>query len=71
MSINPKNQLKAALEQINAEWKAFQTAHKILHKRPIEMPQAHGTSYGQGKLWSQSDHIADSQKLNDRDKLKG
>ena len=66
-------ELQAALEQIEAEWKAFQVAHKMQPKpqRQIAMPPSHGTSYGQGKLWSQSDHIAESQRLNDRDKLKG
>lgn len=72
MSIDPKNQLEAALEQINAEWNAFQITHKILPKaqRQIAAPPSHGTSYSQSRLWSQSDHIAESQRLNEIDRLK-
>lgn len=67
------SELQAALEQIEAEWKAFQVAHKMQPKpqRPIAMQLSHGTSYAQSRLWSQADHIAESQKLNEIDKLKG
>lgn len=73
MSIEKQFDLKAALEQINAEWKAFQVAHKMQPKpqRQISMPPSHGTSYAQSRLWSQSDHIAESQRLNEIDRLKG
>ncbi len=66
-------ELQAALEQIEAEWKAFQVAHKMQPKpqRPIAMPQSHGTSYSQSRLWSQADHIAESHRLNEIDRLKG
>lgn len=65
--------LQSALEQINAEWKAFQTAHKILPKplRNVPAPKTYGQSYGQGSFWSHAEQIADSQKLNEIDKLKG
>lgn len=64
--------IRECLERLEAEWKAFGRAHKFMDKPAKDLGNTlHSLAYGQGKLWSQADHIADSQRLNDRDKLKG
>ena len=66
-----KAELAASLAQIESEWKAFQVAHKILPKPTVPGRQELAShSYGQNKLWSKSDHNADSQRLNDLDRRK-
>lgn len=77
MSIK-KEELAAALAQIEAEWKAFQVLHKM-QPRPFAVrteknypvvATIHSVSYAQGKLWSKSDHNSNSQRLNDLDSRK-
>lgn len=77
MSTSPRPkqiELQEALARIEAEWIAFQRAHKMLSK-PKSANEAqqnlNSPGYSQGRFWSYSDHIADSQRLNEIDRLKG
>lgn len=78
MSPERQTELQASLAQLNAEWIAFQRAHKILPK-PSGLPVRSNPSasnsaslpYGQGKLWSAEDHKRESDRMEfaERNKL--
>lgn len=54
MTPEAKAILDSTLEQLNAEWLAFQRVHKMAPKPGATKVER--TSYGQGELWSQEDH---------------
>lgn len=75
MSPERQAELQASLAQLNAEWLAFQRAHKILPKPPGLTIQSVSKSaslpYGQNSLWSAEDHKRESDRMEfaERNKL--
>lgn len=60
MKINPmipesKSTLNSTLEQLNAEWLAFQRAHKIIPK-PKQPTASDKSSAHQPRFWTDEDH---------------
>ncbi len=73
MSPERQAELQAALAQLNAEWIAFQRAHKILPKPPgLTITSARASlPYGQNSLWSAENHKRESDRMEfaERNKL--
>lgn len=78
--LNPK--LQAALSALDAEWKAFQSAHGTKHSaggkrkdilasvRKHEADEDVQIAKHEPRFWSREDHCEDSRRQNDRDSLR-